>query len=101
MPMKLLPTPPSRSKMLADDTLGHGVDAALVMAVFIGAGYGLDGWLGTAPWFIIGCSMLGAVGLFVSWKARYSARMDALQERRNLDATRHRRDAVSESSIES
>ena len=98
--MKLLPTPPSRSKMLADDTFGQGVDAALVMAVFIGAGYALDRWLGTAPLFMIGCSMLGAIGLFVSWKARYSARMDELQERRKLDATCHRRDAVSESIIE-
>ena len=99
--MKLLPTPPSRSKLLADDTFSQGVDAALVMAVFIGAGYGLDRWLGTAPWFMIACSMLGAVGLFVSWKARYSTRMDELQERRNLDATRHRREATAEGTLES
>ena len=99
--MKLLPSPPSRSKIVADDTFGNGVDAALVMAVFVGAGYGLDRWLGTAPWFMIALSMLGAVGLFVSWKARYSTRMDELQERRSLDATRHRRDAATESIIES
>lgn len=98
--MKLLPTPPSRSKLVADDTFAQGVDAALVMAVFVGAGYGIDRWLGTAPWGMVVCSLLGAVGLFVSWKARYSARMDALQEQRHLDATRHRREAATGSTIE-
>jgi ATP synthase protein I len=86
--------------LLADDGFTQGVDAALVMAVFVGAGYGLDRWLGTAPWFIVGLSMLGAVGLFMTWKARYSARMDELQEQRERDATRHRRDAAAGSTIE-
>ena len=100
--MKLLPPPPSaRRPITADSSLGQGVDAALVVAVFLGAGFGLDRWLGTTPWFMIGCFLLAAVGLFYTWKSRYSARMDELQAKRLDDATRHRQSADPESTISS
>jgi len=87
--------------MSADSSLGQGVDAALVVAVFLGVGFGLDQWLDTAPWLTIGCFLLAAVGLFYTWKSRYSARMDELQTQRTHDATRHRQSADPESTISS
>jgi hypothetical protein len=94
------PHPLVRGTMRTDDTLGQGMDAALVIAAFFGIGFGLDRWLGTAPWLLITSTMLAAVGVFVSWKARYSARMDALQAQRRDDSTRHRRGAGSETMME-
>lgn len=86
--------------MRADSSLGQGVDAALVVAVFLGVGFGLDRWMGTTPWLTIGCFLLAAVGLFYAWKARYSARMDELQAQREHDAKRHRQANLSERMIE-
>jgi F0F1-type ATP synthase assembly protein I len=99
--MKLLPPPASLTRTTrSGDALGQGVDAALVVAVFLGIGYGLDRWLGTTPWFMIGCFLLATVGLFYTWKARYSARMDELQAQRHHDATRHRQPATTEGTME-
>ena len=39
--------------MRADSTLGQGVDAALVVVVFLIAGLALDSWLGTSPWLVL------------------------------------------------
>lgn len=100
--MKLLPSPPSLTRTTrSGDALGQGVDAALVVAVFLGIGFALDRWLGTTPWFMIGCFLLAMVGLFYTWKTRYSARMDELEAQRRHDATRHGQPAVAESTIES
>jgi len=99
--MKLLPSPPSaRRTMRADSSLGQGMDAALVVAVFLGVGFGLDRWVGTTPWMTIGCFALATIGLFYTWKSRYSARMDELQAQRVDDATRHRQATGSERMIE-
>lgn len=98
--MKLLPSPPyARNAKRSDDTLGRGVDAALVVAVFLGGGYALDRWLGTTPWLTIGMFLLGVIGLFVSWKAKYSARMDELEAQRRDDATRHRQSSPTEGTL--
>jgi hypothetical protein len=71
--MKLIPTPP---KVRPDLSVNQGVDAALVMLLFVGVGFLLDRWLGTSPWLLIGCVVLAGVGLFASYKARYDAAMD-------------------------
>lgn len=86
--------------MRTDDTLGVGMDAALVLAAFLGIGFGLDRWLGTAPWLMITSFLLAAVGIFASWKARYSARMDALQAQLGDDLTRHRHGAEGKARME-
>lgn len=105
--MKLLPSPSiARRKMHADDGLVMGTDAALTMLAFFGIGFGLDRWLGTTPWLTITFSMLAFVGLFVSWKARYTARMEALEAQRRSsartdDAGRHRTNADIAGSSES
>ena len=36
--MKLLPRPPKNVRVNADDSLGHGMDAVIMMAIFLGAG---------------------------------------------------------------
>jgi len=89
--MKLLPTPTSARRHLhGDDALGQGMEAALMVAVFLGLGWLLDRWLGTAPWFMIGLVLFAAVGMFVTMKARYSARMAELERERAERATAHR-----------
>jgi hypothetical protein len=78
--MKLLPSPNyARRTMRADDSLGRAMEAAFTLLAFFGIGYGLDSWLGTTPVLMIVCSILAAVGLFYSFKARYTAEMEALE----------------------
>src|SRR5262245_18408689 len=81
--MKLLP-PPSygRRVMRTDDSLGRAMEAAFTLLAFFGIGFGLDHWLGTTPVLMIVCTVLAAVGLFYSWKARYMAEMEALEAQR-------------------
>lgn len=78
--MKLLPTPTyARRAMRANDPLGQGMDAAFTLALFLGLGFLLDRWLGTTPLFMIALFLLVAIALFLSWKARYMARMEQLE----------------------
>jgi F0F1-type ATP synthase assembly protein I len=72
----------------SDDALGRGMDAALTVALFFGIGFGLDHWLGTTPWFMIGLTLLAGVGFFLSFKYRYDARMTELEELRRARAAR-------------
>jgi F0F1-type ATP synthase assembly protein I len=72
--MKLIPQNLRAPNM--NDSVGRGMDMALTMALFIGIGYGLDRWLGTTPWFMIGLSLLAAIGLFARFKYQYDAAME-------------------------
>jgi F0F1-type ATP synthase assembly protein I len=74
--------------MRADDSLGRAMEAAFTLLAFFGIGFALDRWLGTTPLLMIVCSMLAAVGLFFSWKARYTAEMEALEAQRREDVAR-------------
>lgn len=99
--MKLLPPPSfARRVMRADDSLGHGMDAALTVLAFFGVGFLLDRWLGTTPWLMIACSMVAAVGVFLAWKARYTARMEQLENAFH-DQRGHRQAAASSETISS
>jgi F0F1-type ATP synthase assembly protein I len=69
--MKRFPPP----RVTTSDTLGQGIDNALAVALLFGIGFGLDHWLGTAPWMMIVLSLLGAVGVFAKMKYRYDAQM--------------------------
>ena len=75
--MKLMP---ERSKIAAaqqsGQTLGSGMDFALVVLVFLGIGYGLDRWLGTRPWCMIGLVVFSVVGQFVKMYYEYTAAME-------------------------
>jgi hypothetical protein len=88
--MKLLPTPQRGS---TDDSVGLGIEAAIVLALFLGVGYLIDRIVGTQPIFMVVMVVLGAVGLFAKLKYRYDDRMDALDERRR-DAAASRRKAA-------
>lgn len=90
--MKLLPSPISvRNAMRSDDTLMQGVEGALVVIMFLGVGYGLDRWLGTRPWLTISVFLLGVLGLFFSWRAKYMNRMEELEAQRRSELSEHRR----------
>ena len=63
-------------------TLGRGMDFALVVLVFLGIGYGLDRWLGTRPLFVIGLVVFSVVGQFVKMYFEYTATMELLEAER-------------------
>jgi ATP synthase protein I len=76
--MKLIPT----TRVTNDDPLGHGMEVALTIVVFLALGWLLDRWLGTSPWFIIGFVVFAAVGSFVKLRYTYEARMRQHEEER-------------------
>jgi F0F1-type ATP synthase assembly protein I len=73
------------------DSLGHGMDAVIMLIIFFGVGFGLDRLFGTTPVFMIVMTLLGAVGLFATFKYRYEARM---QEHEAQRRSAGRRDAT-------
>jgi Putative F0F1-ATPase subunit Ca2+/Mg2+ transporter len=77
--MKLLKT---NTRVSTTDPLGHGMDAAFMIVLFFGAGFGLDRLFGTTPIFMIVLTVLGAVGLFATFWYRYEARMQELEAER-------------------
>ena len=75
--MKVLaPRRPADQNSQSGQTLGRGMDFALVVLVFLGIGYGLDRWLGTKPLFMIGLVLFSVVGQFVKMYYEYSAAME-------------------------
>ncbi|MCH9836773.1 MAG: AtpZ/AtpI family protein [Ilumatobacter sp.] len=74
--MKLLPRPPKNVRVNTEDSLGHGMDAVIMLAIFLGAGFGLDRLLGTMPIFMIVMTVVGSVGLFARFFYRYEAKMN-------------------------
>ena len=95
-PMKLLPRPPKNVRVNADDSLGHGMDAVIMMAIFLGAGYGLDRVFATMPIFMIVLTVIGAIGLFARFYYSYAAKMDEHEERRRSKLAGPLPDAESE-----
>ncbi len=77
--MKLVPPPP---RVSPDDSVLHGMDAALTMLLFLAVGFVIDRWLGITPWAMIASSLLGGVGLFLKFKYRYDATMQRLETER-------------------
>lgn len=71
-----------------EDSLGLGIEAAVIMVLFFGVGFGLDRLFGTTPIFMIVASLLGAVGLFAKWKYRYDDRMDELEAQRSAASSK-------------
>ncbi len=63
-------------------TLGRGMDFALVVLVFLGIGYGLDRWLGTRPLFMVGLVVFSVVGQFIKMYFEYTATMQQLEAER-------------------
>lgn len=69
--MKLTP----RKPINPNDSLGRGMDLALVTLVFVGLGWLVDNWLGTEPVFIIGFVVFALVGQFVKMWYDYDGAM--------------------------
>jgi len=84
--MKLIPIN-TQKRVNTQDSLGHGMDAVIMLALFMLAGFGLDRLFGTTPLFMIVMIVFGAVGLFLKFKYRYEARMDELDEQRRAHTT--------------
>jgi F0F1-type ATP synthase assembly protein I len=96
--MKLLPVN-TKTRVNTGDSLGHGMDAVIMLAIFLLGGYGLDRLFGTIPIFMIVMTVIGSVGLFYKFKASYSARMDELEaQRRGPAATKAAADAAAAAS---
>ncbi|HYN32560.1 MAG TPA: AtpZ/AtpI family protein [Ilumatobacteraceae bacterium] len=79
--MKLLPKQQPRVNN-TEDSVGLGIEAAVIIALFLGLGYILDRIFGTTPIFMIVMTLVGAVGLFAKLKYRYDDRMDELEAER-------------------
>lgn len=77
--MKLLRT---NVRVNPRDSVGQGLDAVITLVVFLAAGFFLDRWLGTLPWFMIGLTIVAAVGVFYKLKLGYEARMDQHDQER-------------------
>jgi F0F1-type ATP synthase assembly protein I len=77
--MKLVP---KQTRVNTEDSLGLGIEAAVILALFLGVGYVLDRIFGTMPIFMIVFVLLGAIGLFAKLKYRYDDRMDELESQR-------------------
>jgi F0F1-type ATP synthase assembly protein I len=85
----LTPRRPINEIQQSGQTLGRGMDFALVVAVFFGVGWLLDRVLGTSPWCTVALVIIGFVGQFVKMYYEYSATMERLEAARASKATAH------------
>jgi len=67
--------------------LSNGMELAGVVLVFFFVGFGLDKWLGTAPWLTLGLTLFGIVGTFLRTYYAYSADMARLEAQRKQSRT--------------
>jgi ATP synthase protein I len=81
--MKLLP---KSTRVNTSEPLGHGFDAAIVVALFFGLGFVLDRVIGTTPLFMIAMTIVGAIGVFVRFWYQYDERMTEHENARNEKA---------------
>jgi ATP synthase protein I len=86
--MKLLPIN-TQKRVNTEDSLGHGMDAVIMLVLFLLAGFGLDRLFGTMPIFMIAMTVLGSVGLFLKFKYSYDARMEEHEAKRRGPAARN------------
>lgn len=97
------PRPDRAPKSLAtgsSDSLGRGMDVALTLAVFLGLGWLLDRWLGTAPLFMIVLTVFAAIGQFLRMKYVYDAHMTRLEAERLEGRARRNPATTSSTSME-
>ncbi|MBI4935605.1 MAG: AtpZ/AtpI family protein [Actinobacteria bacterium] len=86
--MKVLParrpqaSAPPLAAQQSGQTLGRGMDFALVVLVFLGIGYVLDRWLDTRPLFMIGLVVFAMVGQFIKMYYDYTTTMQELEAER-------------------
>ena len=71
-----------KTRVNTEDPLGRGLDAVIVVVLFLAAGYGVDRLFGTVPVFMIVFTLIGAVGLFAKFRYAYEARIAELESQR-------------------
>jgi F0F1-type ATP synthase assembly protein I len=82
-PVNILPTRRNtEASQKTGQTLGRGMDFALVVLVFLGIGYAIDRWLDTKPVFMIALVLFSVAGQFVKMYYDYSATMNQLEAQR-------------------
>lgn len=75
----------------SEDGLAKAIEIALTLGLFVVAGFGLDYWLGTAPWLTLSIGMTTFIlKLIVEWY-RYSERMQAHEQQMALSRPSGRR----------
>ena len=93
--MKLLPSQEEiAAAQRSDQTLGKGMDFALVVLVFLGIGYVVDRLLDTRPWFMIGLVIFSVVGQFIKMYYDYTAKMSVLEAQRREMSSPQTREAT-------
>ncbi|CAB4655254.1 unannotated protein [freshwater metagenome] len=79
MHLKFLPKP---KPIVLDNSVSQGAELAGTVIVFFLIGFGLDTWLNTTPWFMIGATLFGVTGQFIKMYYVYSSAMSHLEEER-------------------
>jgi F0F1-type ATP synthase assembly protein I len=82
MPTRRSTTAATPTAAQSGQTLGRGMDFALVVLVFLGLGYALDRWLDTQPVFMISLVLFSVVGQFIKMYYDYTAAMDEHEAQR-------------------
>lgn len=80
--------PRTQTRPDTQDGLGLGIEAAVILALFFGLGFGLDRLFGTTPILMIVMSVVGAIGLFAKFKYRYDDRMAELEAERTAPSSK-------------
>jgi len=57
------------------DAFATAFELAAVTAIFLGIGWLLDRWLGTAPWFMVGLTLFCLIGKSILLMATYNEKM--------------------------
>ena len=70
------------------DGLARGVEFAGVLLIFLGLGWLLDRWLGTAPIFMVALTIFCVVGKSILLAATYNEKMKRLEAERGERARR-------------
>ncbi len=60
--------------------MSQGAELAGSVVVFFFIGFGLDAWLDTTPWFMVGCTVFGLVGQFIKMYFTYTSAMSHHEE---------------------
>jgi len=83
-----------------DQGLGQGMEMALTIAVFLGIGWGLDVWLDTRPFFMIGLVIFSTVGQFIKMWFVYDARMKMLENERRHSKNAHQQSVAATTQVD-
>ena len=61
------------------DAMTRAFEIVLTPLIFGGAGYLVDSWLGTGPWFMVGLGVFAVTGVFVKMWYVYDLEMQKVE----------------------